>query len=392
MDIFIYKLSDPADNAVRYVGKSNDLRRRLNQHYFRRANQGLWRWLAALAATGARPKMEPIETCSEADWRERETYWIARYRAAGADLFNIADGGDGITTHDEAVRRFLSRLHRGKKLAPEHARRLIEAGQTACQTAAARAKRAATLRGRPSPLRGRSIHSAETRRRIAQKQRGRVVGAQTREKLRIANLGRRMAPEVRARMSAAHLGRTGPNKGRVFSPEWRAHLGEAHRGRKLDPEFGRKMSLILRGRPKSPEHIRRMSEVRKGKPLCARTLARAAEATRAKWASDPEFRERKLAGLRPTWNDPEVKRKAAEATRRRLMPIRRLFAAWLVTAPELRVPPTQAGFERAHHVSESALLKWKKDPEFQAMVAALRAGLELNNKVTNKEGQEQHQS
>lgn len=90
----IYALSDPDTGAVRYIGKAVDARKRLAGHMREvRRKSPLYSWLGKLRAEGRVPVLSIIETCEDADWRERERFHIAAARAAGVVL-NLADGGD----------------------------------------------------------------------------------------------------------------------------------------------------------------------------------------------------------------------------------------------------------------------------------------------------------
>lgn len=97
--IYIYGLVDPRDKRVRYIGKTNSLKRRLEQHVSNddASNPRKQRWIAGLKEKGLRPEMIVVEECDNANWIEREKFWIAEYRVTESDLINIADGGEGHT-------------------------------------------------------------------------------------------------------------------------------------------------------------------------------------------------------------------------------------------------------------------------------------------------------
>lgn len=101
MPTMIYVLSDPrVPGSIRYVGKTTSgLPERLRQHIAsaRRGDKSHRNhWIASLDAAAVRPLIVCIEVvAAEADWQERERYWIAFYRAAGHPLVNNSGGGDG---------------------------------------------------------------------------------------------------------------------------------------------------------------------------------------------------------------------------------------------------------------------------------------------------------
>ncbi len=93
MALTIYALKDPSNGEVRYVGKTNDLRVRINQHLQDRSQSHKSRWLRPLSEP---PSVEVLEILdADANWPERERYWIAHYRSLGARLTNLTDGGEG---------------------------------------------------------------------------------------------------------------------------------------------------------------------------------------------------------------------------------------------------------------------------------------------------------
>lgn len=92
--IYIYKLTDPITNDIRYVGKTTNLLRRLNAHINRSKKNKYHsaRWINSLVEKGLKPIISIIEKCNENNWEEREVYWISYYRGI-FDLTNILDGG-----------------------------------------------------------------------------------------------------------------------------------------------------------------------------------------------------------------------------------------------------------------------------------------------------------
>lgn len=89
----IYTLSDE-DGVVRYVGQTKDSKRRAWLHG-NRANNGGTRpinhWARRLIDQGRKPVLTVIEVTTDLDTREK--HWVSHYRAAGANLLNLTDGG-----------------------------------------------------------------------------------------------------------------------------------------------------------------------------------------------------------------------------------------------------------------------------------------------------------
>ena len=92
--VYIYGLKDPRTNEIRYVGKTNNPRRRLEFHLaMKDVNRHKVNWLEDLKRDGAKPVMVILEQTDDKNWGKREKYWIATGRASGWPLTNIADGG-----------------------------------------------------------------------------------------------------------------------------------------------------------------------------------------------------------------------------------------------------------------------------------------------------------
>jgi group I intron endonuclease len=119
--------------------------------------------------------------------------------------------------------------------------------------------------------------SEETKRRMSEAHKGKVISEAQRELARIQNLGRKRqphSPEARAKMSAALRGKT-------FSAERRAQLSEAHKGIRHTPETRAKMSASRKGKPISAEAIEKRSTTRKSdSPEVKRERGRRVWATR----------------------------------------------------------------------------------------------------------------
>ena len=92
-EFIIYCLVDPRDRAVRYVGMTQSPDERLRRH-LQDAKRGSTRranWIRSLVSAGVTPEMIEIERGH--DWHEPEQFWIAYFKAIGADLVNGNEGG-----------------------------------------------------------------------------------------------------------------------------------------------------------------------------------------------------------------------------------------------------------------------------------------------------------
>lgn len=178
MQRIIYALVDPRDGVVRYVGKSTKgLWPRVWTHRCDQTNTKRGAWIRKLRSLGMIFTPVILETEPD-DIDEAERFWIAVYRQASGDkLTNMTDGGDGGSMSDEA-----------------------------------RAKVAASLRGRPKSAAHRlSIRlsrvglklSPQHKRKIGASLQGRSKTTEHRLNLSVSQRGRAFTPEHRARLSAA---------------------------------------------------------------------------------------------------------------------------------------------------------------------------------------------
>lgn len=98
--VYIYALLDPRDKRIRYVGKTNNLKRRYEQHIYEHTgiNPRKERWINGLRKGGLLPEIKVVEECTVDNWQERERSWISKCREEYDDLINLTDGGDGNTS------------------------------------------------------------------------------------------------------------------------------------------------------------------------------------------------------------------------------------------------------------------------------------------------------
>lgn len=98
--IYIYKLTDPLTQEIRYIGKTTNISRRFNAHINRCTTKKIHSavWIKSLIDKGVKPIIEIIESCDENNWEEREIYWIKFYKEK-YDLTNILPGGGNTATY-----------------------------------------------------------------------------------------------------------------------------------------------------------------------------------------------------------------------------------------------------------------------------------------------------
>jgi hypothetical protein len=117
----IYALCEPATGEVRYIGKANDAQARLKSHIrdSNRRNTPVYAWMRSLARAGRRPALRVLLDSER--WQDDERRLIAEYRAAGARLLNVAEGGDEPACTPEVrvrnARRLVQALMANERLA-----------------------------------------------------------------------------------------------------------------------------------------------------------------------------------------------------------------------------------------------------------------------------------
>lgn len=100
---YIYALCCPDTGEIRYIGKANNPELRLKSHIkdSARRDYPLYRWMRKLSITGKLPVMVVISEESNDSWEQAEREAIKKYRESGANLLNVADGGDQPSISDE---------------------------------------------------------------------------------------------------------------------------------------------------------------------------------------------------------------------------------------------------------------------------------------------------
>lgn len=109
---FIYVLLDPITKEVRYVGKTTNPARRMCAHRCPcRATYHTLCWLKSLRKYGLDPVMDIVEVIPpDGNWADREKFWIAAYRKAGANLTNLTIGGEGVPGNKQSPETVAKRI------------------------------------------------------------------------------------------------------------------------------------------------------------------------------------------------------------------------------------------------------------------------------------------
>lgn len=89
----IYGLFDPRTSECFYVGKANDLAKRLAQHKACTKNQQKHDRIRSIEIEGHQVEMRLLETVPYGDWESAEIAWIRHLLEAGQPLTNQTPGG-----------------------------------------------------------------------------------------------------------------------------------------------------------------------------------------------------------------------------------------------------------------------------------------------------------
>ncbi len=131
----VYGLVDPRNNAIRYVGRTITMAKRLRQHVIdsKLRKTRVQCWISSLVKLGLTPHYTILESGFSAyvDSGISECNWIAKLKAQGIRLTNSTDGGDGTRG---MTRKFLASIGKDREIWVPHAVRL---------------KISATLKGHP---------------------------------------------------------------------------------------------------------------------------------------------------------------------------------------------------------------------------------------------------
>lgn len=103
----IYVLRCPLTNEIRYAGKANNSKARLEGHLrdCSRKSTPSACWVFSLVEKGLAPIMEVVEVVHADAWEDAERALIAKLRADPAiRLLNLADGGRGASKTPEQMR------------------------------------------------------------------------------------------------------------------------------------------------------------------------------------------------------------------------------------------------------------------------------------------------
>ena len=129
--IGVYCLIDPNTLEIRYVGQSNDIRRRYLDHitHSHLRDSHSKRWIRKLLRIKCEPILHVICNFEIYDKKlldECEKYWIFYFKALGCKLCNLTDGGSGLFNPPLEIRNAIVKSGIGRKHSEETKRKMSE--------------------------------------------------------------------------------------------------------------------------------------------------------------------------------------------------------------------------------------------------------------------------
>lgn len=177
---YIYFLTDPVTNEIRYIGQTSfKLKRRLYSHIRDASNTNInthkTKWINKLKRQGYNPVIKVLqffENISNEDLNNAEIYWIKHFKELGNNLTNSTDGGSGLKGYiaSEETCRKISESNRGKKHSEETKRKLAEMFRGSKLSDQTKQKISLTCKGRKTFL-GKK-HTEETKQKISKARSG----------------------------------------------------------------------------------------------------------------------------------------------------------------------------------------------------------------------------
>lgn len=92
---YIYSLSHPISDEIRYIGKSDNPYKRFIAHLNKSCGIKKTEWINSLKLNGLLPKLQIVDEVPNEEWKFWEQYYICLFRSWGFDLTNISIGGEG---------------------------------------------------------------------------------------------------------------------------------------------------------------------------------------------------------------------------------------------------------------------------------------------------------
>lgn len=92
---YIYALTEPSNtDVIRYIGKSDDIKKRYSAHIHQQKHTHVSRWIYGLKKQSLKPQLEIIDIVPYSEWEFWEKHYISLYKSWGFYLTNHTFGGE----------------------------------------------------------------------------------------------------------------------------------------------------------------------------------------------------------------------------------------------------------------------------------------------------------
>jgi hypothetical protein len=224
-----------------------------------------------------------------------EKVFIALYRAEGKDEYNIANGGDGLSSEWWENNPEIREVHR---INVKKSHNTLEFKLKKSKQMKGVNKGVSKPEGFSEKLRQANLGkkaSEETKKKISENNKGKIawnknkhgyLSEESKQKIRLSRLGKPLSKETREKMS----GRIPWNKGMNMSEDFRKKLSESHKGYQWSEESKRKLSEInkgrvsgMKGKKQSEEAKNKISEKMKNRVVSEETRKKLSEKAKLQW-------------------------------------------------------------------------------------------------------------
>lgn len=113
---YVYTLSCPVFNNVRYIGITSDLKKRYSGHMNSVEKTHKYNWIISLKKKGLKPLMEELDfaLCAD-DVKYLEKFYISLFKSWGFSLVNQTEGGEGTFGYKYDKEKIKSMVNRRKE-------------------------------------------------------------------------------------------------------------------------------------------------------------------------------------------------------------------------------------------------------------------------------------
>jgi hypothetical protein len=113
---FIYCLKDPRDYSVKYIGKSNNPKKRFKEHIKESKNKKTKKekWINKLIMLNLEPILEILKEINTGEYVIWEPFYIKKFKQEGHKLVN--DDENGFGTISGKGRKILKKIHEDSKI------------------------------------------------------------------------------------------------------------------------------------------------------------------------------------------------------------------------------------------------------------------------------------